>query len=142
MGASSNFGNMFKRLRTSAFLPSLPMALTQVLTNNLLYDFSQVSIPADVVYKGQVTWPRPWNIAEIKRLTLFIGPIGSVFDHPLASALGFTHLPRMYWPIPFLELLVYVDLRRSSSCGCGESNGSKPAFLATAGRTRRPQECL
>jgi magnesium-transporting ATPase (P-type) len=46
MGASSNFGNMFSVLGASAFLPFLPMAPIQVLTNNLLYDFSQVPIPA------------------------------------------------------------------------------------------------
>ena len=49
MGASSNFGNMFSVLGASAFLPFLPMAPIQVLTNNLLYDFSQVPIPADAV---------------------------------------------------------------------------------------------
>ena len=45
MGASSNFGNMFSVLGASAFLPFIPMAPIQVLTNNLLYDFSQVPIP-------------------------------------------------------------------------------------------------
>ena len=45
MGASSNFGNMFSVLGASAFLPYVPMAPLQVLTNNLLYDFSQVPIP-------------------------------------------------------------------------------------------------
>jgi P-type Mg2+ transporter len=73
MGASSNFGNMFSVLGASAFLPFLPMAPIQVLTNNLLYDFSQVPIPADAVDEEQVTRPRPWNIGEIKRFILFIG---------------------------------------------------------------------
>ena len=45
MGASSNFGNMFSVLGASAWLPYLPMQPIQVLTNNLLYDFSQVPIP-------------------------------------------------------------------------------------------------
>ena len=81
MGASSNFGNMFSVLGASAFLPFLPMAPIQVLTNNLLYDFSQVPIPADAVDEEQVARPRPWNIAEIKRFILFIGPISSIFDY-------------------------------------------------------------
>jgi P-type Mg2+ transporter len=183
MGASSNFGNMFSVLGASAFLPFLPMAPIQVLTNNLLYDFSQVPIPADAVDEEQVTRPRPWNISEIKRFILFIGPISSIFDYttffvmlyifkcwdpsraslfqtgwfveslmtqtliihvirtnkipflqsraswpltattvlimalgmwlpysPLASALGFTHLPRMYWPILMLTLFGYMSL--------------------------------
>jgi Mg2+-importing ATPase len=81
MGASSNFGNMFSVLGASAFLPFIPMAPIQVLTNNLLYDFSQVPIPGDAVDDEQVSKPRPWNIAEIRRFILFIGPISSIFDY-------------------------------------------------------------
>jgi Mg2+-importing ATPase len=81
MGASSNFGNMFSVLGASAFLPFLPMAPIQVLTNNLLYDFSQVPIPTDAVDDEQVARPRPWNIDEIRRFILFIGPISSIFDY-------------------------------------------------------------
>ncbi|MGD0907218.1 MAG: cation transporting ATPase C-terminal domain-containing protein, partial [Candidatus Acidiferrales bacterium] len=183
MGASSNFGNMFSVLGASAFLPFLPMAPIQVLTNNLLYDFSQVPIPADSVDEEQVTRPRPWNIDEIRRFILFIGPISSIFDYttffvmlyifhcwdrslaplfqtgwfveslmtqtliihvirtnkipflqsraswaltgttfaimafgiwlpysPLASALGFVHLPGLYWPILLVTLLGYMGL--------------------------------
>jgi P-type Mg2+ transporter len=81
MGASSNFGNMFSVLGASAFLPFIPMAPIQVLTNNLLYDFSQVPIPVDVVDDEQVARPRPWNMDEIKRFILFIGPVSSIFDY-------------------------------------------------------------
>ncbi|MGP0073210.1 MAG: magnesium-translocating P-type ATPase [Bryobacteraceae bacterium] len=81
MGASSNFGNMFSVLGASAFLPFLPMAPIQVLTNNLLYDFSQVPIPTDAVDEELVARPRPWNIGEITRFILFIGPISSIFDY-------------------------------------------------------------
>ena len=81
MGASSNFGNMFSVLGASAFLPFVPMAPIQVLTNNLLYDFSQVPIPTDDVDPEQIAKPRPWNIDEIKKFILFIGPISSIFDY-------------------------------------------------------------
>jgi len=81
MGASSNFGNMFSVLGASAFMPFLPMAPIQVLTNNLLYDFSQVPIPNDAVDEEQVAQPRPWNIDEIRRFILCIGPISSIFDY-------------------------------------------------------------
>jgi len=186
MGASSNFGNMFSVLGASAFLPYIPMAPIQVLTNNLLYDFSQVPIPTDAVDEEQVARPRPWNIGEITRFILFIGPISSIFDYttffvmlwvfkcwdpsrasvfqtgwfveslmtqtliihvirtnkipflqsraswpltvttlsimafgmwlpysPLASSLGLTHLPWMYWPILMLTLLSYVLLTQT-----------------------------
>jgi Mg2+-importing ATPase len=81
MGASSNFGNMFSVLGASAFLPFVPMAPIQVLTNNLLYDFSQVPIPTDTVGPEQTAQPRPWHIGDIKRFVLFIGPISSIFDY-------------------------------------------------------------
>ena len=131
----------------------------------------------------QVAGPRPWNIEEIRRFILCIGPISSIFDYttffvmififncwdasqaslfqtgwfveslmtqtliihvirtnkipflqsraswpltlttlaimafgvwlpdsPLAPALGFTQLPRMYWPLLMLTLLGYVGL--------------------------------
>jgi Mg2+-importing ATPase len=183
MGASSNFGNMFSVLGASAFLPFIPMAPIQVLTNNLLYDFSQIPIPIDAVDEEQVARPRPWDISEITRFILYIGPISSIFDYttffvmlwifncwdpsraavfqtgwfveslmtqtliihvirtnkipflqsraswpltvttvsimalgmwlpysPLASSLGLTNLPRMYWPILILTLLSYMGL--------------------------------
>ena len=81
MGASSNFGNMFSVLGASVFLPFIPMAPLQILTNNLLYDFSQVPIPADNVDPEQITKPRPWDMGEITRFILFIGPCSSVFDY-------------------------------------------------------------
>ncbi len=81
MGASSNFGNMFSVLGASAFLPFIPMAPIQILSNNMLYDFSQVPIPTDLVDEEQVAHPRPWNIGEIRRFILCIGPISSIFDY-------------------------------------------------------------
>lgn len=81
MGASSNFGNMFSVLGASVFLPFVPMAPLQILTNNLLYDLSQVAIPTDAVDPEQVAKPRPWAIGQITRYILFIGPCSSVFDY-------------------------------------------------------------
>ena len=81
IGASSNFGNVFSLLGASAFVPFLPMTPGQMLTNNLLYDFSQVPIPADNVDPEQVAKPRPWQIGEITKFILFVGPCSSVFDY-------------------------------------------------------------
>jgi len=81
MAASSNFGNMFSVLGGSIFLPFLPMLPIQVLTNNLLYDFSQTAIPTDEVDKEWLAKPRKWTIGEIRRFIFFIGPISSIFDY-------------------------------------------------------------
>jgi len=62
-------------------LPFLPMAPIQILLNNLLYDFSQVGIPADRVDEEYLLKPRRWNIESIKRFMIWIGPISSIFDY-------------------------------------------------------------
>jgi Mg2+-importing ATPase len=89
MGASSNFGNMFSVIGASAWLPFLPMAPIQVLTNNLLYDFSQVPIPTDNVGPQQTARPRPWNIGEIAKFIMFIGPLSSIFDYTTYAMMWF-----------------------------------------------------
>ena len=81
MGASSNFGNMFSVLGASIFLPFLPMLPIQVLTNNLLYDFSQTAIPTDNVDEDYLAVPRKWDIGNIFKFMVFIGPISSIFDY-------------------------------------------------------------
>ena len=81
MGASSNFGNMFSVVGGSYFLPFLPMAPIQILLNNLLYDASQVGIPADYVDEEYLRTPRKWNIENIRRFMIFIGPMSSIFDY-------------------------------------------------------------
>jgi Mg2+-importing ATPase len=89
MGASSNFGNMFSVIGASAWLPYVPMAPIQVLTNNLLYDFSQVPIPTDNVGPLQTAKPRPWNVGEIAKFIVFIGPISSIFDYTTYAMMWF-----------------------------------------------------
>ncbi len=81
MAASSNFGNMFSVLGASIFLPFIPMLPIQVLTNNLLYDFSQTAIPTDEVDEDWLNKPRKWAIGELRRFIVFIGPISSIFDY-------------------------------------------------------------
>ncbi|HYM01650.1 MAG TPA: magnesium-translocating P-type ATPase, partial [Stellaceae bacterium] len=181
MGASSNFGNMFSVLGASIFLPFLPMTPIQVLANNLLYDFSQTTIPTDNVDEEYVRVPRHWDVGNIVKFMIFIGPMSSIFDYttyfsmlyifdawndpalfqtgwfveslltqtliihvirtakipfiesrastalimttliiaaigialpftPLGPALGFKHLPRLYWVVLALTLLSYVAL--------------------------------
>ncbi len=89
MGASSNFGNMFSVLGASLWLPYLPMSPIKILTNNLLYDFSQVPIPTDEVDPEQVAKPRPWSMGEIARFILFIGPCSSIFDYTTYAMMWF-----------------------------------------------------
>jgi Mg2+-importing ATPase len=81
MGASSNFGNMFSVLGASVFVPFLPMQPIQILANNLLYDLSQTAIPTDAVDDERVQRPRAWDLKELTRFIVFIGPCSSIFDY-------------------------------------------------------------
>ncbi|MBR2649284.1 MAG: magnesium-translocating P-type ATPase [Sediminibacterium sp.] len=81
MTASSNFGNMFSMLGASAFLPFLPMLPVQLLTQNLLYDVSQISIPWDRMDEEFLKKPKKWDASGIQRFMICIGPISSIFDY-------------------------------------------------------------
>ncbi|MDP4109358.1 MAG: magnesium-translocating P-type ATPase [Bacillota bacterium] len=80
MTASSNFGNMFSVMAASAFLPFLPMLPIQVLTLNLIYDISCITIPWDNVDADYLKTPRKWDASSISKFMLWIGPVSSVFD--------------------------------------------------------------
>jgi Mg2+-importing ATPase len=80
MGTSSNFGNMFSMAGASLFLPFLPMLPAQILLNNFLYDFAQITIPTDTVDAAYVQKPQRWNIGLIRNFMLLIGPVSSLYD--------------------------------------------------------------
>ena len=109
MAASSNFGNMFSVVGASAFLPFLPMMPIQVLTNNLLYDFSQTTIPTDHVDEDWLAKPRQWTIGRILRYILFIGPISSLFDYLMFFVMLYVfdcwHNPALFQTGWFVESL-------------------------------------
>jgi magnesium-transporting ATPase (P-type) len=79
MGASSNFATC-SACSASAWLPYLPMQPIQVLSNNLLYDFSQLLFRRTTSARRSSP-PRPWHMGEISRFILCIGPISSIFDY-------------------------------------------------------------
>jgi Mg2+-importing ATPase len=143
MAASSSFGNMFSLLGASLFLPFVPMLPIQVLTNNLLYDFSQTSIPSDQVDADWLSRPRKWAIGEIRRFILFIGPISSIFDyltyfimlvvfHTLKNAPGDAALFHTGWFVEslFTQTLI-IHVIRTNKIPFLQSTASK-AMLATS----------
>jgi len=142
MGASSNFGNMFSVIGASALLPFVPMAPLQVLTNNLLYDFSQVPIPADNVDAEQIARPRPWDINAIARFILAIGPISSIFDYTTYGMMYFLFGARtpdhaaLFQTGWFVESLMtqtlIIHVIRTSNVPFIQSRASWPLVLTTA----------
>ncbi|MDR2832717.1 MAG: magnesium-translocating P-type ATPase [Streptococcaceae bacterium] len=77
---SSNFGNVFSVLVASAFLPFLPMLSIQLLTLNLIYDISQLTIPWDHVDEEELAKPVKWGTQGLGKFALSVGPISSIFD--------------------------------------------------------------
>ncbi|MGO3836903.1 MAG: magnesium-translocating P-type ATPase [Vagococcus sp.] len=77
---SSNFGNVFSVLVASAFLPFLPMLSLQLLVQNLIYDISQLAMPWDNVDDEQIMKPVKFEIKNLFKFTVSIGPISSIFD--------------------------------------------------------------
>ncbi|MDR7814963.1 magnesium-translocating P-type ATPase [Lacrimispora sp.] len=80
MAASGNFGNMISVIAASLLLPFLPMLPVQILTQNLLCDFSQMGIPFDDVDKEYLKKPHRWETKSIKSFMTFFGPLSSIFD--------------------------------------------------------------
>jgi len=140
MGASSNFGNMFSVLGASVFVPFLPMAPLQILTNNLLYDFSQVPIPTDDVDPEQIARPRPWSMQEISRFILFIGPCSSVFDYTtylmMLYVFGAWDNPALFQTGWFVESLLtqtlIIHIIRTNRIPFLQSRASWPLIVTTA----------
>jgi Mg2+-importing ATPase len=80
METSSNFGNMFSMAAASLFLPFLPMLPIQILLNNFLYDFAQVTIPTDNVDEAYLRRPQRWDIRLLRNFMIVIGPVSSLYD--------------------------------------------------------------
>jgi Mg2+-importing ATPase len=80
MGTSSNFGNMLSMAVASLAIPFLPLLPAQILLNNLLYDLSETGIPFDAVDEEDLAAPHGWDMRQVLRFTLVMGPLSSVFD--------------------------------------------------------------
>lgn len=89
MAISSNFGNVFSIIGASALLPFLPMLPIQILVQNLLYDISQISLPWDKMDEDYLEKPKTWEPSGIKKFTLYIGPVSSIFDYVLFAVMFF-----------------------------------------------------
>lgn len=143
MGASSNFGNMFSVIGASAWLPFLPMAPVQVLTNNLLYDFSQTAIPTDNVDPEYLARPRRWEIGNIGRYMLFIGPISSLFDYTTYFIMYFLFGARSpdraalfqtgWFVESILSQTLIIHVIRTQHLAFIESRASAPLILTSFG---------
>jgi Mg2+-importing ATPase len=145
MGASSNFGNMFSVLGASILVPFLPMLPIQILTNNLLYDLGQTTIPTDDVDPEQLQRPRPWDMRALTRFLLFIGPCSSIFDYStylvmlyvfgcwdVSTAASAAHSASLFQTGWFVESLVtqalVIHVIRTNKLPFVQSRASRPVI--------------
>jgi Mg2+-importing ATPase len=146
MGASSNFGNMFSVLGASILVPFLPMLPIQILTNNLLYDLGQTTIPTDDVDAEQLERPRPWDMRALTRFILFIGPCSSIFDYStylvmlyvfgcwdVSTAASAAHSASLFQTGWFVESLVtqalVIHVIRTNKLPFAQSRASRPVIV-------------
>ena len=137
MGLSSNFGNMFSMAAAAVFLPFLPMLPTQILLNNFIYDFSQVTIPTDKVDESFILSPKKWNLKFLKSFMITFGIISSVFD--LITFYLFYHVfhttESQFQTAWFLESLttqtLVIHLIRTQKIPFLQSTASKPVIIST-----------
>jgi Mg2+-importing ATPase len=80
MATSANFGNMFSMAGASLFLSFLPLLPKQILLENLMTDFPELTISTDNVDKKLVQRPRRWNIKFIRKFMITFGFLSVVFD--------------------------------------------------------------
>lgn len=141
MAASGNFGNMISVIVSSVFLPFLPMLPVQILTQNLLCDFSQIGIPFDDVDKEYLKKPHKWETKSIKTFMAFFGPLSSVFDILCfavmwwaigANKVELSPLFQCGWFVfGTLSQVLVIHLIRTEKLPFVQSMSSMPLFLST-----------
>jgi Mg2+-importing ATPase len=139
MAASSNFGNMFSVVGGSIFLPFLPMLPIQILTNNMLYDFSQMTIPTDNVDEERLVKPKKWDFGKIKRFIFFFGAVSSLFDYATFFVMLYVfhawNNPDLFHTGWFVESLLtqtfIVHIIRTSKIPFLQSWASLPLIMST-----------
>ena len=142
MAISSNFGNVFSVLGSSAILPFLPMMPLQLLVQNLLYDISQVTIPLDNVDSDFLQKPRKWDPGGLAKFMVFIGPISSIFDYTTFAIMWFVFgansvesqaLFQTGWFVEgLLSQTLIVHMIRTRKIPFIQSMASLPLILTTA----------
>ena len=76
-----------------------------MLLNNLIYDLSEIGIPYDSVERAGIRRPHGFEMRELLRFTLIMGPLSSLFDIAafLILVKGFHAAPEVFRTAWFVE---------------------------------------
>ncbi|CAL3962385.1 unnamed protein product [Diplocarpon coronariae] len=77
---AANFGNVISVLIASTWFPFDPISPSQMVLQNLLYDFGQIAIPFDNIDPEYLAKPHQLSIWDLLRFILCIGPVTSTID--------------------------------------------------------------
>lgn len=138
MAVSFNFGEVSSVIIASILLPFLPITPIQLLVQSLLYDLGQLTLPLDNVDKEYLNEPKKWNITDIKKFTLFMGPLSSCFDMIVFALLWFGFeikeaaiFQTVWFSYGVISNLIGMHIIRTPKIPFIQSNASKTVYISS-----------
>lgn len=138
MAVSFNFGEVLSILIASIFLPFFPITPVQLLVQSLLYDIGQLSVPYDNVDREYLNKPQKWNLKNIKKFMLWMGPTSSIFDlllfAVLWNVLGIREVAlfqSIWFSYGVVSNLVGLHVIRTAKTPFVQSNASKAVYATS-----------
>ena len=138
MAVSFNFGEVLSILIASIFLPFFPITPVQLLVQSLLYDIGQLSVPYDNVDREYLNKPQKWNLKNIKKFMLWMGPTSSIFDlllfAVLWNVLGIREaalFQSIWFSYGVVSNLVGLHVIRTAKTPFVQSNASKAVYATS-----------
>ncbi len=138
LATSFNFGEVMSVIVASVLLPFLPETPIQLLTEGLLYDFGQLTLPFDYVDKESLEKPKKFSIDSLKHFIFFMGPLSSAFDLIVFAALWFLFKVRdvatfqtIWFSYSITSNLIGMHIIRTAKMPFVESNAHKAVYISS-----------
>lgn len=138
MAVSFNFGEVMSVIIASVLLPFLPETPIQLLVESLLYDFGQMTLPFDNVDKGYLQNPKRFDIKDLKKFMLFMGPISSIFDLLVFGSLWLVFgireaavIQTVWFSYSIVSNLIGMHIIRTSKLPIVQSNANKMVYFSS-----------
>lgn len=138
MAVSFNFGEVMSVIIASVLLPFLPETPIQLLVESLLYDFGQMTLPFDNVDKEYLQNPKRFDIKDLKKFMLFMGPISSIFDLLVFGSLWLVFgireaavIQTVWFSYSIVSNLIGMHIIRTSKLPIVQSNANKMVYFSS-----------
>ena len=138
MAVSFNFGEVMSVIMASVLLPFLPETPIQLLTESLLYDFGQMTLPFDNVDKEYLQKPKRLEIMDLKHFMLFMGPLSSIFDLLVFASLWFilgireaAIFQTVWFSYSIVSNLIGMHIIRTAKNPITQSHASRVVFTSS-----------